>query len=128
MNRWVRKDRRIYDFSGCAACGTCWGAAPGAAKQGHTCSVTTCLACGTDQCMGNGLGGGECGVCYYGLLLGWSGTDRPCGYKGCRERAVATTPRVGFACKAHLARSGLDVRIQGYLADRDKTWELWPCP
>ncbi len=98
--RWVRKARRIYEFSSCHCCGTCWGGYPE-----HRCPVTTCLACGSAQCMGNGLGRGQCSICCHGLLPGWSGNPGVCGYAGCGQPAVfGSAPRVGRVCPAHLSR------------------------
>ena len=123
MIRYVRKDRRIYDFSLCKACGTAWGGYPS-----KYCPRSTCLACSTPQCLGNGLGGGTCSICYRGLLPGWSGTDKPCGYKGCGERAVSEAPRVRYVCKSHLARVGLDKSIERALVERDKHWMALEVP
>ena len=104
-SRLVCKDSLIYEFSCCAACGTGWGAAPGAAKQGHTCEVTVCKACGGPQCLSNGLAGGQCLICYVGLLPGWSGSDRKCDYKGCKESAIARTGGLNkYVCVEHLKR------------------------
>lgn len=57
--------------------------------QSFACDGRTvvCKGCGTEQCHNNGLGRGACSVCLYGILPGWSGSDRACGYKGCTERA-----------------------------------------
>lgn len=98
--RYVRKDTRVPPH-GCKFCGTAWGQ-PSATG---CCATTRCLACKTLQCMGNGLGRGQCGICLIGLLPGWSGSDRPCGYKGCKERAIAVAPRVKAVCAAHAERA-----------------------
>jgi hypothetical protein len=91
---------------GCSYCGTAWG------QRNATgyCEKTVCLACETPQCMGNGLARGQCGFCYHGILPGWSGSNRPCGYKGCEERAVAACSRVRYACAAHIASRQPDVQ------------------
>lgn len=54
------------------------------------CDQSTCMACGTEQCHGNGSGRGTCRECHYGMLPGWSGSSerRACDYKGCAEPAV----------------------------------------
>ena len=105
LARWVKKDRRIYEFSCCAACGTGWGSAPGDAKAGHMCDRTICLACCSPQCMRSGLGRGQCSICYVGLLPGWSGSDHACDYKGCAERAVARVGGINkHVCFEHLKR------------------------
>ena len=119
MPRWVRKDRRIYDFSLCTYCGTAWGGFPN-----RQCPLTTCRACGTTQCLGNGLANGTCAVCYIGLLPGWSSSSGwLCGYKGCGRDAVA---RVGgqakFACAEHLARNGKADYVARAVAERDRAW------
>ena len=118
--RFVRRDRRIYEFSHCILCGTGYGG-----PRGQKCRVTTCLACSTPQCMVNGLGRGSCGICLVGFLPGWAGmTSQVCGYKGCGQQAVAYAPRVKRVCKGHLARAGLAEKIAAALADRDRTWVL----
>jgi hypothetical protein len=119
MIRYIRKATRVYQ-GGCKWCGTHWGQP----VESGQCSHTTCKACGSGQCMGNGLGRGQCGVCLIGLLPGWSGTDRPCGYKGCPERAIAACDRVGFCCAKHATRAtqgGMKVYeyLQECMCDRD---------
>lgn len=99
--RLVRRDARIPSDYGCRFCGTCWGQP---SHSGH-CDATQCKACGSVQCMGNGLSRGQCSVCLVGLLPGWSGSDRACGYKGCKERAIAAAPRVGYVCGTHSMRA-----------------------
>lgn len=102
MIRYIRKGSRVYSNSpACRWCGTAWGQ-PNARRE---CEHTTCLACGSGQCMGNGLGRGQCGICLIGLLPGWSGTNRQCGYKGCPEKAIAACDRVGFCCRKHTTRA-----------------------
>jgi hypothetical protein len=115
--RFVRKERRVYDFSLCRLCGSAGGC------SAPRCSRAVCLACGTPQCHSNGLGNGTCGVCYVGLLPGWSGSDRPCGYKGCGERAVARAPRVGLCCRQHMQRAGVLGKVTAALMDRAKRWD-----
>lgn len=123
--RWVRKDVRIYDFSHCKACGVACGDAK---THGGYCSVTTCLACGSPQCMQAGGSNGQCGICYHGLLVGWSGWKKVCGYKGCNEQAVAAVPGKRYACKEHLARRGTDALIAKYLAERPAHWRMFVDP
>lgn len=120
MIRWTRKDARIYDFSLCKVC----GAAGGCGRDG--CSTMTCLWCGTPQCSANGLGRGQCAVCYYGLLPGWSGSGagQSCAYKGCTESAViGSAPRKkGKVCATHAARIlGTDY-VEKRLVERDRLW------
>lgn len=119
MIRWVRKDARIYDHSLCKVC----GAAGGCGRDG--CGTMTCLWCGTPQCSSNGLGRGQCSVCYYGLLPGWSGgaAGQPCAYKGCADPAVVgSAPRKGKVCATHAARIlGADY-VEKRLVDRDRFW------
>jgi hypothetical protein len=128
MARYVRKDRRIYDFSSCGYCGTGYGTKPG-------CRHVECPACGSPQCHGNGSGHGTCSVCLHGMLPGWSGNDRACGYKGCTHRAIARAPRVGFVCHEHMDRAtvhvyGSRLTLAAYvarrIADRDREWVLIP--
>lgn len=84
----------------------------------------TCLWCGTPQCSGNGLGRGQCGVCYHGLLPGWSGSHagQPCSYKGCPHPAVGRFPRMGQVCAAHAEHILGPEYLAARLADRDKNW------
>lgn len=95
----------------CAYCGTFWGISthPSARTKRFDdgrpyCDATTCKACGITQCMSNGLARGQCGYCHVGLLPGWSGSDRKCGYTGCEQPAIAAVSRVGFACGDHIGR------------------------
>jgi hypothetical protein len=122
MSRYVRKDRRIYDFSACRLCGTCWGAATGAAKQGAQCAPSTCMACGSTQCQSNGLGNGRCSICYIGILPNWSGWNQDCRYKGCGKQAIAVDG-AWPCCAEHIER-----RKPGYIAAhitaRDYSWIL----
>lgn len=84
----------------------------------RTCMQVRCLACGAEQCHSHGRGHGTCSVCYFGMLLGWSGNNNPdqpgrysssvrvdvlCAYKGCDAMAVYTSlpGAKGKACKAH---------------------------
>jgi hypothetical protein len=113
--RYVRKNRRIYNFSLCKACGSAGGTA-------GLCGATTCLACNTTQCMSNGLGCGQCSVCYVGILPGWSGSDQTCAYKHCDKKAVARLGNVRKpVCKEHL-----EYKQAGYVeqrvSERDKSW------
>ncbi len=101
--RYVRKDARVYHFSHCLCCGSSYGIGQGEPKA---CRVTRCLACGTEQCMVNGLSSGQCSVCFAGLLDGWSGSHfgQPCSYKGCAEAGVARGRGRKVVCLAHLER------------------------
>lgn len=118
MLRYVRKDRRVYDFSLCKAC----GAAGGCDLSG--CSTMTCLFCGTPQCSSNGLGRGQCAVCYHGFLPGWFGSQpgQACSYKGCSAPAVGRFPRKGRCCQAHGERILGAEYVSARLAERDRTW------
>ena len=119
QKRWVRKDRRVTETALCSYCGTCWGGFPN-----RQCPPSTCLACGSTQCLGNGLGHGDCSICYIGMLPGWSGTDRACGYKQCTQPAVAfVAGQVRVACKDHLERNGKAQYVAARLAERHKAWE-----
>ena len=119
MVRWVRKDRRVYDFSTCKLCGS----ACGVVKPAVQCAATTCLACGSRQCMSNGLARGTCSICLVGLLPGWSGTDRSCSYAGCAERAVARADgQNAYRCCFHLERGKWAGYAAARLAEREKYW------
>lgn len=86
---YTRKDTLIYDHACCRVCGTGWGGKPGGHALGHVCDVSECMACGSRVCQSHGLGRGSCPVCYIGILTGWSGSNRTCGYKRCSNPAVA---------------------------------------
>ena len=107
MTRYVRRDRRVYDFSLCKLCGT----AGGCDRDG--CRTYTCLWCGTPQCSANGLARGQCVVCCHGFLPGWAGSSpgQACSYKGCLEPAVGRFPRKGRCCTVH----GVSNLPAGYL-------------
>ena len=124
IQRWAPRDRRIYEHSCCSICGTGWGGAPGAARQGATCKASTCAACGSIVCQSHGLGNGRCPICFVGLLSGWGGNDKPCRYKGCEARAVAADG-AWHVCAAHLERRKPDY-VAARIAERDKAWELVP--
>lgn len=96
--RWVRVNQaRIFEpAQQCRYCGTFWGGA-------GDCKATVCMACGASQCMGNGLGNGQCSLCYVGLLPGWSGSDGTCTYKGCGSLAVARGRGRKKICAVHAA-------------------------
>jgi len=115
-SRFVRKDRRIYDFSLCKACGT-------AGFTSGTCTAVVCKACLTVQCHSNGGGNGRCSVCYVGLLPGWSGTNCGCSRKDCDQRAVAIA-RKRAVCANHLGKTADDIAQR--LAEREKSWVLVP--
>jgi hypothetical protein len=120
MLRWIRKDRRTYHDSHCQLCGANYGIVKGSRRR---CGTSTCKACGSVQCSVNGLGRGQCSICTIGLLTGWSGTDKPCNYKGCTERAIVRVDGQNpYRCMQHLERG----KWAGYLArrieERSKFW------
>lgn len=120
--RFVRKDRRIYHDSHCLLCGANYGIGKGELRA---CKETRCMACGSAQCMVNGLGRGQCSICLVGLLPGWSGTDRPCQYKGCTERAIARVSGANhFRCRTHLERGKWAGYVARQLAARDQDWSI----
>jgi len=74
MQRWVRKDRRIYEFSDCRLCGS----AHGVVKPEIEHRESTCLACGSRQCLGNGTARGTLTVVWLsGNEGGFWWTSRP---------------------------------------------------
>ena len=110
--RYIRKGARVYHDSHCLLCGANCGSVQGAPRR---CARAVCLACGSPQCSVNGLSRGQCGVCYVGLLPYWSGSDCPCSYKGCTERAIARVDGQNKArCRAHLERG----KWAGFVAKR----------
>lgn len=120
--RYVRSNSVIYRDSHCLYCGAHCGICKGEARA---CRVTTCVACGSDQCMSNGLGNGQCSVCYVGLLPGWSRFERPCRYSGCKAQAVAQDGKWSV-CAVHLEK-----RKPGYVEKqieaRDRgAWTMKP--
>lgn len=119
MKRFVRKNRVVYASSHCRLCGSCHGVvAPEIEHRG-----TTCMLCGTRQCMGNGLGNGCCAICFYGFLPGWSGIGGNCGYKNCRKPAVARGIRgKRGVCAEHFALQHGSDYLQKRLDSRNKEW------
>lgn len=105
MELYVRKDLRRVSADSCPNCAR-WS------KGGQACAIATCLACGSPQCHGNGSARGSCSVCLIGVLPGWSGCDRPCGYKGCQKRGIAFAPRMGRVCAEHALRARQGTRVQ----------------
>ena len=88
-------------------------------------SAQLCLACGTRICACYGTARGQCPVCYRGLLSNYYRLI-PCGYAGCKNHAVAASPRVGFACLSHAIEKGKfnlpdDRRISEYQTDAPLT-------
>lgn len=81
--------------NGCRYCGSM--------REGPVdCKLVECKACGSPQCFGNGSARGTCSICLVGLLPGWSGHDRRCGYKGCFAPSIAEAPRVKQVCRTHV--------------------------
>lgn len=119
--RWVRKGTRIYHDSHCLYCGVHYGIGSG---EPRACRITICMVCDSVQCMVNGLSRGTYGICGIGLLPGWSGTDRPCSYKGCQNRAIARADGKLFRCREHLERGKWKGYVSRRLAERDRcfTW------
>ena len=115
MSRWVRKNRRIYDFSKCEYCGTGWG---------NGCKEIICLACGSIQCESNGLGRGICSICLIGFLPGWFRTNKKCGYKHCQNDAICKAKFIRQVCKEHMIKQNLNVHIKERLDQREERWEL----
>ena len=101
----------------CAACGTFYG------NYGQACCpVTTCKLCEAPQCMGNGMGNGQCSICFSGLLPGWSGSEGTCGYKNCGKPAVARGRGRKYVCHAHAVHQKLlDTKCQRLIG-----WALFP--
>lgn len=116
--RFVRKDRRVYHDAHCLLCGSCYGICKG---ERRVCRESHCLACGSAQCSVNGLSRGQCGICYVGLLTGWSGSDRQCDYKGCTDKAIARVEGTNkHRCSAHLERGKWAGYVAKRLQDRDR--------
>ena len=122
MERWVRKDARVYHDAHCLLCGACYGICKG---ERRVCRISTCLACGSAQCSVNGLGRGQCGVCNIGLLTGWSGTDRMCQYKGCTKKAVVCADGAQrYRCHDHIERGKWTGYLVGRMAERERYWAV----
>lgn len=121
--RFVRKDARPHHDAHCKLCGACYGINVAGGQQ--ACGTTTCLACESTQCMVNGLGRGQCGICHVGLLPGWSGTDCQCSYAGCTARAVARADGPNRnRCRAHLERGKWLGYVAARLVERDRLF-VW---
>lgn len=69
--------------------------------------VAICMMCGSPQCHGNGLGRGQCSLCYVGLLPGWSGSIGKCSYARCGKPAVARGRGHRMVCKSHAEHQGI---------------------
>ena len=125
LPRYVRKHTPIYPDSHCQLCGACYGIN---VLGGQTaCGVTTCLACESPQCMVNGLGRGQCGICIVGLLPGWSGTDCQCSYAGCTAKAVARADGPNRnRCRTHLERGKWAGYVAKRLAERAASYVIRP--
>lgn len=98
-SRWIRKNQNpVFDPQQCPYCGS------------FSCSraIAVCKMCGSPQCMGNGLGCGQCSICYVGLLPGWSGSDGGrCAYVRCQGEPVARGRGRKLICKAHAEHQGV---------------------
>ena len=121
--RWVSKERLIQHEDHCLLCGANYGIARG---EPRACRTTVCLACGSIQCMINGLAWGTCSICYIGLLSGWSDNGaRKCQYKRCGNKAIAYCDGLHkFRCKDHLERGKWQGYVARQLQDRSRNW-LW---
>lgn len=118
--RFVRKNVTIYEFSVCRLCGVGYGER----RPDHACPVSICQACGTPQCLYNGLGRGQCSICFVGLLDGYSA--RRCGYAGCKDRAITAMPRVGYACRMHATSKGRMEYVASTYQREIARWVLKP--
>lgn len=89
------------------------------------CPIAVCMLCGAPQCHGNGLGNGQCSICYAGLLPGWSGNDASCQYTECKRpaamgfappvKAVARGRGGKMICRRHADHQGLGAqRLAGW--------------
>lgn len=101
MARYVSRMRARSDIppGACRYCSTFWGVEKDEEGQ-KACRATTCHACGSRVCMAEGLGNGQCPVCYVGLLANWSGSGGFC------ERARCDKPRIArernrYVCRNH---------------------------
>ena len=118
--RYVRKNSQTYPDSHCLLCGANYGICKGEPRR---CRPTTCMACGSTQCMVNGLGRGQCVVCYVGLLPGWLGTNCTCSYKGCGQPAIARADGANRnRCRIHLERGKWAGYIEKQLTARAVTF------
>lgn len=118
--RYVRKNAIIYDHAICLLCGVGYGER----RADHACPTSCCLACGTIQCLHNGLARGQCSLCLVGLLDGYS-THR-CGYAGCKAQAVAAAPRVRYACHEHATAKGVLAKAAMTRATNLSQWHMLP--
>lgn len=95
-NKWYRDNC-------CPACGL-------VNNTGEMCKrVHICKLCGASQCasvLGN------CKLCLYGLLEGFSGHSGPCDYKGCDEERVARGQRgKKHVCRKHFFHQRPDFEV-----------------
>lgn len=93
----VRANHPVFGDGACKRCGSrCY------------CVPQQCLCCGVTVCGSYGLARGQCPVCLYGFLSGWStpaSKGAKCGYAGCGSPAVAAAPRVKLVCIQHYVRA-----------------------
>lgn len=122
MKRFIRKNYLTWNgaVNSCRLCGSYTIVPPEV-----ECRPTTCLWCGSRQCMSNGLGNGTCSICFHGLLPGWSGTEgKICSFKNCNQPAIAR----GRQGKKYVCKDHVEHQFPGYLTarltDRDKQWYL----
>lgn len=82
-----------YNWAQCSYCGR---------AQANDCRRAQCLACGSYVCLGDSS---NCPLCLIGIIPGWSGSNRPCGYKHCDQPAVAKADRIHSTCAGHVRRA-----------------------
>ena len=123
--RWgTQANRYEYMHGQCRYCGGSCGGGPGTVGAHPR---AECLACGTPQCDEHS----RCLVCVIGFVGRVPyGTSSTCGYSGCGKPAVAKAPRVGRACKYHLAQARsrgrtLADQIRDAVQLRERGGESW---
>ena len=118
--RYVRRNGMVHPTATCLLCGVYYGEL----RPERACPVSICLACGSPQCLYNGLGRGQCSICLCGLLDGYS--VRMCGYTHCGKSAILAAPRVKYACRDHAIQKRLLLSVEKSLSERDRLWILKP--
>lgn len=106
----------------CRWCG-CYSRGDRESSGQAACDATICLNCRSIVCMSHGLGRGQCPVCLFGLLVGWSGTDLRCAYAAHKNTPVVAvaTERNRPVCHAHLKST---YRAKGWTVETDPHQKL----
>ena len=118
--RYVHKNQSSYRPSnGCRLCGACC-----ISGTEIECRASVCLFRESRQCQSNGLGHGNCGICYVGILPAWGNSNKICSYNGCGKDAVAFGSRgKKFVCAFHATKQNPNI-LDNCIITRNNGWKL----